>query len=147
MYVSGVTGQAVEELLEQQIERLPESPPLYPEDELTDRPLRFLVAEQVRESATECLGQELPYMLAVEITAFDESRPDLTVIRANILIARNSQKRIVVGKGGEMIRRIGTRARPEIERRVGGKVHLALFVKVDPKWLKSPKRIEALGYH
>ena len=146
MDVSGVTGKGVVELLEQVIQRLPESPPLYPEDELTDRPLRFLVAEQVRESAMECLGQELPYQLAVEVTAFDESRPDLTVIRANILIARNSQKRIVVGKGGEMIRGIGTRARPAIERLVGKKVHLALFVKVDPKWLKSPKRIEALGY-
>jgi GTP-binding protein Era len=146
MDVSGVTGQGVKALLEQVIQRLPESPPLYPEDELTDRPLRFLVAEQVRESATESLGQELPYALAVEVTDFDESRPDITVIRANLLIARNSQKRIVVGKGGEMIRRIGTRARPEIERLVGGKVHLALFVKVDPKWLKSRKRIESLGY-
>ncbi len=146
MDVSGVTGEGVAALLEQVIERLPESPPLYPEDELTDRPLRFLVAEQVRESAMECLGQELPYTLAVEVTAFDESRPDLSEIRANILIARHSQKLIVVGKGGEMIRAIGTRARPPIERLVGRKVHLALFVKVDPKWLKSPKRIEELGY-
>jgi GTP-binding protein Era len=146
MDVSGVTGEGVAGLLEQVIQRLPESPPLYPEDELTDRPLRFLVAEQVRESAMECLGQELPYTLAVEITDFDESRPDLTTIRANILIARSSQKRIVVGKGGERVRAIGTRARPAIERLVGGQVHLALFVKVDPTWLKSPKRIEALGY-
>ncbi|MEE2673347.1 MAG: GTPase Era [Myxococcota bacterium] len=146
MDVSGITGQGVEALLEQVIQRLPESPPLYPSDEVTDRPLRFLVAEQVRESATECLGQELPYMLAVEVTAFDESRPDLSVIRANILIARNSQKRIVVGKGGEMIREIGSRARPGIESLVGNQVHLDLFVKVDPKWLKNPKRIEALGY-
>ena len=146
MDVSGITGQGVEALLEQVIQRLPESPPLYPSDEVTDRPLRFLVAEQVRESAMECLGQELPYMLAVEVIAFDESRPDLTVIRANILIARNSQKRIVVGKGGEMIRKIGSRARPGIESLVGNQVHLDLFVKVDPKWLENPKRIEALGY-
>jgi GTP-binding protein Era len=95
----------------------------------------------------ECLGQELPYQVAVEVTAFDEGRPDLTTIRANLLVARNSQKRIVVGRGGEMIRRIGTRARPQIEALVGGKVHLALFVKVDPKWLKSRQRIESLGYH
>ena len=146
MDASGVTGEGVETLLVQVIRRLPVSPPLYPDDEITDRPLRFLVAEQVREAAMECLGQELPYTLAVEVTSFDESRRDVTVIRANVLIARNSQKRIVVGKAGEKIRAIGTRARPAIERLVGGKVHLALFVKVDPQWLKSAKRIEALGY-
>lgn len=145
--VSAVTGEGIEALIEQVVVRLPESPPLYPEDELTDRSLRFLVAEQVREVATECLGQELPYTLAVEVTSFDERRADLAVIRANLLVARNSQKRIAVGKGGEMIRRIGTQARPAIERIVGRKVHLELFVKVDPKWLKSPKRIESLGYH
>lgn len=145
--VSALTGEGIEALIEQVVVRLPESPPLYPEDELTDRTLRFLVAEQVREVATECLGQELPYTLAVEVTSFDERRADLAVIRANLLVARNSQKRIAVGKGGEMIRRIGTQARPAIERLVGRKVHLELFVKVDPKWLKSPKRIESLGYH
>lgn len=145
--VSARTGEGVEELVAQVVARLPVSPPLYPRDQLTDRPLRFLAAELVREAAMECLGQELPYQLAVEVTAFDESRPDLTTIRANLLVARNSQKRIAVGKGGEMIRRIGSRARPEIERLVGHQVHLALFVKEDPKWLKNRKRIEALGYH
>jgi GTP-binding protein Era len=144
--ISAETGDGIRELLAAVIDRLPESPPLYPEDELTDRPLRFLVAEQVRECAMEALGQELPYVMAVEVTEFDEGRPDLTVIRANLLVARNSQKRIAVGKGGEMIRRIGTRARPPIERLVGTQVHLELFVKVDPKWLKSRGRIEELGY-
>ena len=145
--VSAVTGEGIEALIEQVVAHLPESPPLYPEDELTDRTLRFLVAEQVREVAMECLGQELPYTLAVEVTSFDERRADLAVIRANLLVARNSQKRIAIGKGGEMIRRIGTQARPAIERLVGRKVHLELFVKVDAKWIKSPKRIESLGYH
>jgi GTP-binding protein Era len=144
--VSGVTGLGVPVLLEQVIARLPESPPLYPDDELTDRPLRWLVAELVREAVMECLGQELPYTMAVEVISFDEARPDLTRIRANLLVARNSQKLIAVGKGGDMIRRIGTRARPPIERLVGTRVHLELFVKVDPKWLKSRERIESLGY-
>ena len=147
MDISALTGKGVDALIEQVVARLPESPPLYPEDELTDRPLRFLVAEQVREVAMEYLGQELPYDIAIDVTSFDESRPGLTVIRANLLVARNSQKLIAVGKGGKMIRRIGTKSRPPIERLVGTKVHLELFVKVDPKWLKSPKRIEALGYH
>ena len=145
--VSARTGDGIEELLTEVIALLPESPALYPEDELTDRPLRFLVAEQVRECAMEALGQELPYVLAVDVVEFDESRPDLTKIRANLLVARDSQKRIVVGRGGEMIRKIGTRARPPIERLVGTQVHLELFVKVDPKWLKSRKRIESLGYN
>ncbi len=147
MDVSARTGQGVEELVACVVACLPESPPLYPEDELTDRPVRFLVAEEIRQAATESLGQELPYEIAVEVTSFDESRPDLVHIRANLLVARNSQKRIVVGRGGAMVKRIGTRARPPIERLVGKQVHLELFVKVDPKWLKSPKRIEALGYH
>ncbi len=144
--VSAQTGEGVETLVQQVVERLPVSPPLYPDDVLTDRPLRFLAGELVREAAMECLGQELPYQTAVEVTAFDESRPELTTIRANLLVARDSQKRIAVGRGGEMVRRIGSRARPGIEALVGGKVHLELFVKVDPKWLKSRKRLEGLGY-
>jgi len=147
MDVSAQSGRGVPELIAQVVARLPESPPLYPEDELTDRPVRFLAAEQVREAAMECLGQELPYSLAVEVTSFDESRADLTVIRATLLVERDSQKRIAVGRGGEMIRRIGMRARPAIEELLGTRVHLELFVKVDPKWLKSAKRIEGLGYH
>ncbi len=147
MDVSARTGDGIEALVTQVVARLPVSPPLYPDDALTDRPLRFLVAELVREAATESLGQELPYQMAVEVTGFDESRPGLTKINANLLVARSSQKRIAVGKGGDMIRRIGSRARPPIERLVGGQVHLALFVKVDPKWLKNRKRLEALGYH
>jgi GTP-binding protein Era len=147
MDLSAVTGKGVPEFLSQLARRLPISPPLYPEDELTDRPLRWLVAEQVREVAMECLGQELPYSMAVEVTAFEQKREDLTLIRANLLVERSSQKPIVVGKGGDMVRRIGTRARPPIERLVGTRVHLELFVKVDPGWLTSRKRIEALGYH
>ena len=80
------------------VERLPESPPLYPRDELSDRPLRFLVAELVREAAFAVLSQELPYALAVEVVEFDETRPDLTRIRAELLVERNSQKPIVVGR-------------------------------------------------
>jgi GTP-binding protein Era len=147
MDVSARTGDGVEELVTQLARRLPVSPPLYPEDEWTDRSLRWLVAEQVREVVMECLGQELPYAIAVEVTAFEQDREDLTRIRANLLVARSSQKRIAVGKGGEMIRRIGTRARPAIERLVGTRVHLELFVKVDPSWLSSRERIESLGYH
>ena len=145
--VSAQTGEGIAELLRIVVELLPESPPLYPQDEISDRPLRFLVAELVREAAFESLSQELPYALAVEVVEFDESRPDLTRIRAEILVERNSQKPIVVGRGGASIRKIGTRARREIERLVGGRVHLELWVKVEPRWSRSSARIRGLGYH
>jgi GTP-binding protein Era len=144
--VSALTGEGVEGLFEAIERRLPESPPLYPEDELTDRPVRWLCAELIREAAFECLEQELPYELAVEVVRFDESRPDLITIHANLLVARKSQKGMVVGAGGRTVKRIGTRARRDIERLLGQRVHLQLFVKVDPTWLKSARRIEELGY-
>jgi GTP-binding protein Era len=144
--ISALTGEDVNALVEAVVARLPESPPLYGPDELTDKPLRFLCAELVREAAFEALGQELPYSMAVEVLAFDESNPERVEIHANLLVARDSQKRIVVGKGGAMVKRIGTRARSEIEKLLGQRCHLELFVKVDPKWLKSARRIESLGY-
>jgi GTP-binding protein Era len=144
--VSARTGEGVPALLDWVAARLPVSPPLYPTDELSDRPLRWLAAEEVREAAFEVLEQELPYSLAVEVIEFDESREDLVRIRANLLVERDSQKGMVIGRGGEMIKRIGVRARPVIERLVGTKVHLELRVKVEPKWAKRPDRLRQLGY-
>ncbi len=144
--VSARTGEGVEALLQQVEAALPLSPSLYPDDELTDRPLRWLAGELVREALFEELGQELPYQMAVEVVKFDESRSDLTAIRANLLVQRDSQKRIVIGSGGAQIRRIGIRARKQIEALVGKRVHLDLWVKIDPRWLKNPQRIEELGY-
>jgi GTP-binding protein Era len=144
--VSARTGAGIEALLAAIPPLLPLAPAYYPEDELTDRPLRFLAAELVREAAFEALQQELPYAMAVEVTAFDESRPALVRIDADLLVERASQKRIVVGTGGEMVKRIGTRARLEIERLLETRVHLALRVKVEPQWSRLRQRIEALGY-
>lgn len=144
--ISAVKGEGLESLVQAVVERLPESPAYYPEDELSDRPLRFLVAELVREAAFEALSQELPYSLAVEVESFDESRGDLIEIHANLIVERDSQKGMVIGKGGQMIKSIGTRARQQIEALVGKRVHLALRAKVEPKWTKKPGRIRALGY-
>ncbi len=144
--VSARTGEGVEELLTAISETLPVSPPLYGEDELTDRPMRWLCAEMIREGVFEMLDQELPYSMAVEVLRYDESNPKILKIGANLLVERDSQKRIVVGKGGSMVKKIGIRARRAIEEWVGCKVHLELFVKVDPSWLKSGRRIEQLGY-
>jgi GTP-binding protein Era len=136
----------VEPLLEQLTALLPEAPPYYPPDQLTDRPLRFLAAEAVREAIFEELSQELPYRMAVEVVSFDESDPGLARIRAHLLVERDSQKRIVVGRGGDRIKAIGVRARAEIERLLGTRVHLELWVKVEPGWAKRPKRLKSLGY-
>lgn len=144
--VSVKAGRGIEELLDAIVARLPEGPRYHAEDELTDRPVRFLVAERVREAAFVLLRQEVPYGLAVEITAFDESRPDLVRIQATLLVARASQKPIVIGAGGAMIREIGVRARGAIEALLGTRVHLELWVKPEPRWSERRKRIEGLGY-
>lgn len=144
--ISARTGAGVADLLEDIVSRLPEGPLYVPAEDLTDRPLRFLVAELVREAAFLRLRHELPYALAVEVTAFDESRADLVRIDANLLVERASQKGIVIGDAGAMIREIGTLARPQIEALVGKRVHLALWVKVEPRWSKERRRVESLGY-
>jgi GTP-binding protein Era len=143
---SARTGDGLEALVDRVVALLPEAAPFYPDEELTDRPLRFLAAEAVREAAFEALGQELPYRIAVEVTAFEESDPALVRIQATILVERNSQKRIVIGTGGAQIKAIGIQARREIERLVGRQVHLALWVKIEPGWDRKPKRLKSLGY-
>jgi GTP-binding protein Era len=143
---SGRTGEGVEGLLDAVIAELPESPPYYADDEVTDRPTRFLVAELVREAAFEALSQEVPYQLAVEVRSYDESRPDLIRIHADLLVERSSQKGIVLGKGGAKIKEIGIQARRGIEAFLGVQVHLELWVKHEPGWAKKPKRLKSLGY-
>ena len=145
--ISSKEGEGLEALLDVVASKLPESPPLYDEDQLTDRPVRWLCAELIREAVFELLDQELPYSMAVEVLRFDESNPKIVKIGANLLVERDSQKRIVVGRGGAMIKKIGIRSRKSIEGWLGVRVHLELFVKIDPSWLKSGKRIEELGYH
>ncbi len=146
LQISARTEEGIPRLLEELVARLPESPRLYPEDQLSDRPLRFLAAELVREAAFEELSQELPYALAVEIVDFDESRSDLVRIRARLLVERASQKQIVIGSGGSMVKRIGIRARREIEKLLGTRLHLELRVKVEAQWSHRPKRLKSLGY-
>jgi len=146
--LSAQTGEGVEALLAAVVEKLPPAPPYYDDpDQLTDRPLRWLAAECVREAVFEELEQELPYATAVEVESFDESRPELVRIRAQLLVERDSQKRIVVGTGGEQVKRIGMRARAALEVLLETRVHLDLWVKVEPEWSKRPRRLGALGYH
>jgi GTP-binding protein Era len=144
--VSARSGEGVPALLDAIAARLPESPPLYPTDQLSDRPLRFLAAELVREAAFEALEQELPYSLAVEVVEWDEAQPELVRIRADLIVERVSQRRIAIGAGGAMIKRIGSHARRELERLLGRRVHLELWAKVDPRWSRNPNRLKSLGY-
>ena len=146
LQISARTGEGIDTLREAVVALLPESPQLYPGDQLSDRPLRFLAAELVREAAFEELSQELPYSLAVEVEEFDEKHASAVRIRANLILERNTQKAMVIGEGGRMIKRIGVRARREVEKLVGRKVHLELWVKVEPKWSKHPRRLRSLGY-
>lgn len=145
--VSARRGTGLDPLLDAIVARLPVSPPLYADDDLTDRPMRFLCAELIREAAMGLLSEELPHAIAVQVVSFDEGGSRATRIRADLLVERDSQKRIVVGQGGQKIKQIGIRARQSIEALVGAQVHLELFVKVDPQWSKSARRMQELGYH
>jgi len=144
--ISARTGEGVGRLLATLAQILPEAPALYPANQISDRPMRFLAAELVREAAIEELAQEIPYSLAVEVVEYKEDRPGLTRIRADLLVERATQKQIVIGTGGAVIKKIGIRARREIEKRVDQQVYLDLWVKVEPKWSKRPKRLKSLGY-
>jgi len=145
--VSGRTGEGIDALLAAVVARLPIGARLYDDPEqLTDRSLRWLAAECVRRAVFEQLEQELPYSTAVEIESFDESRPGLVRIAARLLVERESQKRIVVGSGGEQVKQIGKSAREALEAMLETRVFLQLWVKVEPEWAKRPRRLAALGY-
>jgi GTP-binding protein Era len=143
--LSARTGKNIEVLLKALREALPEAPAAYPEDQLTDRDERFLAAELLREKLFEELGEELPYRCEVLIESFKEEGR-LRRIEATILVERDSQKAIVVGKGGERLKRMGTAARKDMERLFGGKVYLGTWVKVRRAWTDDARVLKQLGY-
>ncbi len=125
---------------------LPESDLIYPEDQITDRPERFLAAEIVREKLTRRLGAELPYAITVEIELYQEM-PNITKIYAIIWVERMTQKNIVIGKDGEMLKKVGTDARMDIEKLIGQKVYLQLWVKVKKGWSDNERALQSLGFN
>ncbi|MEZ4660780.1 MAG: GTPase Era [Caldilineaceae bacterium] len=143
---SALTGQGVEDLLATIRQYLPLGPRYYPEDQVTDLQVRFIVEELIREKALELLSQEVPHSIAVEIDEFSLRSENMTYISAVIYLERESQKKIVLGAKGNMIKRIGQAARPEIEELVGTKVYLELWVKVWEKWRKRAGMLRRLGY-
>ncbi len=143
--ISARTGKQVELLVDLCCARLPEAPRAFDEDHLTDRSERFLAAELVREKLFRLLGDELPYESTVVIEQFEEL-PRLRRIHATILVARDAQKAIVLGAGGERIKRIATESRLDLERMLGCRVYLELFVKVRSGWSDSEQNLRAYGY-
>jgi GTP-binding protein Era len=127
-------------------ELLPEGELIYPEDQITDRPERFLAAEIIREKLTRRLGDELPYELTVEIERYEENA-DITKIYAIIWVERLTQKNIVIGKQGEMLKKVGTDARHDIEKLIGQKVYLQLWVKVKKGWSDNERALQSLGFN
>jgi GTP-binding protein Era len=128
------------------MELLPERDFIYPENQVTDRSERFLAAEIVREKLTRRLGDELPYALTVEIERYEE-KSYITKIYAIIWVERLTQKNIVIGKDGEMLKKVGTDARQDIEKLIGQKVYLQLWVKVKKGWSDSERALQSLGFN
>ncbi|MDM8526023.1 GTPase Era [Desulfococcaceae bacterium HSG8] len=145
--ISAKHGDQVEELLDAMEAVLPQGPPYFPEDALTDMPERFIAAEMIREKVFRFTGQEIPYATAVTVEVFSEDvRKSLVKIRAVIHVERDSQKGIVIGKSGSKLKKIGEEARKEIERMVGTKVFLKLFVRVQKNWSRDTKALRKFGY-
>jgi GTP-binding protein Era len=143
--VSAKTGAGIDHLRGLVLDLLPEGPPLYPPDTLTDQPLEDRLAEIVREKALHVTRQEVPHSITVAIEEL-ELEERLATIHASLIVERESQKGIVIGKGGQTLRTIGARAREEIELILGRKVFLDLRVKVVKEWQRDPKALERLGY-
>ena len=143
--VSAKTGSGVDVLLDLLVDRLLEGPAFYPADTVTDQPLEDRLAEIVREKALGVTRQEVPHSIAVVVEELEDS-DTLTKIHASLIVERDSQKGIVIGKGGETLKTIGSRAREEIERVLGHKVFLDLHVKVLKEWQRDPKALQRLGF-
>ncbi|MFZ9028398.1 MAG: GTPase Era [Crocinitomicaceae bacterium] len=143
--ISALHGFNIEGVWEEILKRIPESPPYFDKDQISDRPMRFFVSEIIREKIFIHTKKEIPYACQVEIEEYIEGE-ELTRIRALIIVERNSQKGIIIGKGGEMLKRIGKEARKEIEKFVGTKVFLETFVKVDKNWRASDSKLRKYGY-
>jgi GTP-binding protein Era len=142
--LSGLKGDNVDVLGERLVAHLPEGEPLYPDDFLTDQPERFFVAEMIREQILRHTREEIPYSTAVVVDSFKEGKP-LVRIEASILVERDSQKGILIGRGGAMLKSIGSAARREIEAFLATQVYLGLFVKVREGWREDPGVLDEMG--
>jgi len=143
--ISARKPQGLDVLLRKLISALPEGPPYFPEDQVTDQPVRFMAAELIREQVLLATSEEVPHSVTVVVEQFEEAER-LTRISAAIVCDREGQKGILIGRKGQMLKKIGTAARQEIERMIGTKVFLELFVKVRPNWRESRAFVEELDW-
>jgi GTP-binding protein Era len=146
MMTGAVRGLNLDKLLEMMLTRLPLGPRYFPEGQVTDLTERFVVSELVREQVLRFLRQEVPHAVAVVVDEFKQRRPGLIDITATIYVEKDSQKGIVIGTQGKMLKQIGSSARQEIERMLESQVHLQLWVKVRPKWRRDEVALRHVGY-
>jgi GTP-binding protein Era len=143
--ISAMNGDMIETLLAEVLKHLPPGPPLFAEDELTDQSMRSLASEIVREKILHVTGQEIPYVTAVVTEKWEEERPDFTRIFCAIFVERPSQKAIILGHGASRLKEIGIQARHDIERLLGHRCHLELFVQIEADWRDRPQLLEDMG--
>lgn len=146
--VSALLGNNVNTLIEQILERLPEGPQYYPSDQVTDHPERFIVAELIREKILELTREEIPHSVAVEIEEMKaREHTDTIYVSAVVYTERESQKRIIIGKEGSVLKEVGKRARADVEKLLGNKIYLELWVKVKKDWRNKLGSLRNFGYH
>ena len=143
--ISALKGDQIEQLLQEMSENLPEAAPIFSDDEFTDQSMRALAAEIVREKILETTGEEIPYVTAVVTERWEEEREDFTRIYCTIFVERESQKKIIIGRGAQRLKQIGTRARGEIEKMLDHRCHLQLFVKVEEDWRDKQRLLNEMG--
>lgn len=144
--ISALKGKNLDRLVAAIVDRLPQGPPLYPKDVVSEHPERFFVAEIIREKIFEQFRQEIPYSCQVNVVSFEERKQEKTLIHADIVIERDSQKGILIGKKGAALKQIGIRARIDIEEFLGEPIFLNLFVKVRADWRNKEAFLKSYGY-
>ena len=144
--ISVLQGNNVNELMEGLINALPEGPQYYPADQITDHPEYFVVSELIREKILHLTQEEIPHSVAVTVDKMQKDEFDKVHVYANIIVERKSQKGIIIGKGGRLLKEIGTRARRDIQQLLGNKVYLELWVKVEKDWRKRKSNLQEYGY-
>ena len=143
--ISALKDEMTDVLIDGALRHLPEGEPIFGEDELTDQPLRVMVSEIVREKVLHVTGDEIPYVTAVVTERYEEVREDFARINCVIVVERQSQKKIIIGRGASRLKEIGIRARKEIEELLGHRCHLELFVKVEEDWRNSGRLLDEFG--
>ncbi|GAA4279614.1 GTPase Era [Gaetbulibacter aestuarii] len=144
--ISALEGFQVKHVFDRILELLPESPPFYPKDQLTDKPERFFINEKIREKILMHYKKEIPYAVEVETESFEESE-DIIRIRSVIMVERDTQKGIIIGHKGSALKRVGTEARKDLEKFFDKKIHIELYVKVNKNWRSNQNQLKRFGYN